>query len=153
MSEESESKRSLPFEPGKRKKTSKRPPAKQPKPEVAEGANSAPASLKETAIPEAVSRRMIRRMAIFCGLPTALGISTFFVSYAIVSNGWLELPNTLTLLTSIGFFGLGVLGLSYGVLSASWDETTPGSMVGLSEFSTNLGRMMAARRSAKEKRQ
>ena len=152
MSEDSESKRSLPFEPGKRKKASKRRPANNPNgQEAAKEDKSAAASLKETAIPEAVSRRMIRRMAAFCGLPTVLGIATFFVSYAIVSNGWFELPNTAVLFVSIGFFGLGVLGLSYGVFSASWDEERPGSLVGWSEFTTNFGRMTAARKSAREK--
>jgi hypothetical protein len=51
----------------------------------------------------------------------------------------------------MGFFGLGVLGLSYGVLSASWDEDEPGTKFGWQEFKTNFGRMTAAWRSAGQK--
>jgi hypothetical protein len=54
-------------------------------------------------------------------------------------------------LVSMGFFGLGVLGLSYGVLSASWDEEIPGTKLGWQEFTTNLGRMTSAWRSAGQK--
>jgi len=94
---------------------------------------------------------MVRRMATFCGIPTALGISSFFVSYLAVTNG-IELPNTAVLLVSLGFFGLGVVGLSYGVLSASWEENSPGSLMGFSEFRTNFGRMASAWRSNKHEK-
>ncbi len=102
-------------------------------------------------IPEVVSKRMISRIAVFCGLPTILGISTFFVSYLIVSKGLFDLPNTAVLLVSMGCFGLGVLGLSYGVLSASWDEEISGSILGWEEFNINFGRMREGWRSAKPK--
>ena len=102
-------------------------------------------------IPEVVSQRMISRIAVFCGIPTLLGISTFFVSYLIVSKGLFDLPNTAVLLVSMGCFGLGVLGLSYGVLSASWDEEISGSTLGWEEFNTNFGRMREAWRAAKSK--
>ncbi|MEL6937157.1 MAG: photosystem II biosynthesis protein, partial [Cyanobacteria bacterium J06607_17] len=38
--------------------------------------------------------------------------------------------------------GLGVLGLSYGVLSASWQEDEAGSLLGLTEFSINFRRLV-----------
>ena len=104
------------------------------------------------AIPDSVSRRMVRRMALFCGVPSALGLSSFVVSYAAVSHG-VELPNTAVLLVSLGFFGLGVLGLSYGVLSASWDETTPGGLLGVDQFRVNFGRMTSAWKEARQDRQ
>lgn len=95
-------------------------------------------------IPEVVSKRMIRRMLAFCGVPTALGLSSFVISYFIVINEIMELPSIAVLLVSLGFFGLGVLGLSYGILSTSWDEDRVGSLLGGEEFSTNLGRMVQA---------
>jgi len=91
-------------------------------------------------------------MALYCGLPTALGISSFVVSYFAVSSG-VELPNTAVLLVSLGFFGLGVLGLSYGVLSASWDEGRPGGVLGFDEFRTNFRRMTSAWKEARQNRQ
>lgn len=102
-------------------------------------------------IPDVVSKRMARRMAVLCGIPSILGISTFFVSYFLVTNVHLKLPNVAVVLLSMGFFGLGVVGLSYGVLSASWDEETPGTTLGWQEFTTNLGRMTSAWRSAGQK--
>jgi hypothetical protein len=95
-------------------------------------------------IPEAVSQRMVRRMAYFCGIPTFLGISTFIASYQIVTRDLFPLPTSAVLLISLGFFGLGVAGLSYGALSASWDEMSAGSLIGWAEFRTNLGRITQA---------
>lgn len=148
----------LPFEPASnRKKIAKKPPETEAKPVTEEPKpDKQPKATKKTgpqaqSIPEAVSKRMISRIALFCGVPTILGISTFFVSYLIVSKGLFDLPNTAVLLVSMGCFGLGVLGLSYGVLSASWDEEISGSSLGLEEFNINFGRMQEAWRAAKPK--
>jgi Photosynthesis affected mutant 68 len=94
-----------------------------------------------TGIPEVVSRRMIKRMALFSGVPSALGMSTFIVSYLVVSKDLVALPTYAVLLVSLGWFGLGVVGLSYGVLSASWEEDQPGTRLGIDEFKLNWGRM------------
>lgn len=93
-------------------------------------------------IPEVVSRRMMRRMAVFSGVPTFLGMASFFVSYVLLTRHIVELPNVVVLLVSLGCFGLGVLGLSYGVLSASWQEDEAGSLLGLTEFSINFKRLV-----------
>jgi len=167
MSPEKERDR-LPFEPtSKRKKTSPatEKPASTVKKEPKKTRHSAekaaskvkkepkktPISKADRAIPEAVSKRMVRRMALLSGIPTALGMLTFGVSYGIYVYTEFKLPNVAVLLTSIGCFGLGVLGLSYGVLSASWEEKAPGSLLGWAEFTTNFSRMTAAWRSVKEK--
>lgn len=97
-----------------------------------------------TAIPEVVSQRMLRRMLAFSGIPTFLGVATFFVSYALIVKGNVELPPYAVLLATLGCFGLGVVGLTYGVLSASWDEDRPGDWLGLDEFKVNFGRMTSA---------
>lgn len=89
-------------------------------------------------IPEAVSQRMIRRVALFCGIPSFLGLSSFVVNYFLITGHVLDLPPYLTLIETLAFFGLGFVGISYGVLSASW-EPYPGSILGWSEFRTNLG--------------
>jgi hypothetical protein len=160
----------LPFEPAKsRKKPEKKAPAalvkpeKQPDSKKSEskkaskeskgggGDRPSQSSATSMAIPDVVSRRMVRRMALFCGIPSALGISTFFISYFVVTHDLAALPNVAVVLISMGFFGLGVLGLSYGVLSASWDENAGGSALGWSEFTTNLGRMTEAWRSTGKK--
>jgi len=110
-----------------------------------------PRDRQALAVPEVVSDRMIRRMAILSGLPIVLGVLTFVGSYFVVVNDLFNLPNTAVLLVSMGWFGLGVLGLSYGVISASWDEESPGSLLGWSEFTLNFERLMAAWREARQK--
>ena len=147
----------LPFEPAStRKKPAKKPP-------VASASEATPTETKEKSakasprqdagIPEVVSRRMARRMGFFCGIPTSLGVLTFAIAYIVVTQGWYKLPNVAVVLVSMGGFGLGVLGLSYGVISASWDEERVGSLIGWEEFSTNLGRLTQAWREAREAKQ
>jgi Photosynthesis affected mutant 68 len=137
----------LPFEPKNRKPSSPKavnqPSQKTPAVAVAKPAKTtSQPSGSVSGIPDVVSRRMVWRMALFCGIPSALGMLTFVGSYLLVSNGTL-LPTYAVFLVSLGWFGIGVLGLSYGVLSASWDEDKAGSRIGLSEFATNWGRMRA----------
>ncbi len=124
-------------------------PAK-PTPSQSEGKRT-PISKEDRAIPKAVSDRMVRRMALFSGIPTAMGMLTFIGSYGIITLTEFPLPNIAVVLTSMGCFGLGVLGLSYGALSASWEPDTPGTKLGWQEFTTNFGRLTAAWRSAKKK--
>ena len=108
-------------------------------------------SKQEMAIPEVVSQRMVRRVAGFCGIPTALGISSLIVSYLLVTFADIQLPPIAVLLVNMGLFGLGVVGITYGVLSASWDEETPGTFLGFDEFSTNWGRMTEVWRETQKK--
>jgi hypothetical protein len=84
---------------------------------------------------------MIQRMTLFSGVPSALGMSTFGISYWVVSQDIFALPTYAVLFVSLGWFGLGVVGLTYGVLSASWEEDILGSKIGLEEFKVNWGRM------------
>ncbi|MDR9403697.1 MAG: PAM68 family protein [Halothece sp. Uz-M2-17] len=155
-SQPEEQRTNLPFEPTrKRKKKPKTAPdsasefksESQPSPQAQ---RKAQASL--SAIPDGVSKRMVRRMAFFSGIPTSLGILSFFVFYWIVTQELLELPPYTVVLVSMGFFGLGVLGLSYGLISASWDEERVGTWFGWEEFTTNLQRIFSAWRSARQER-
>ena len=150
MSAESERNR-LPFEPNKKRQKPSKTKAQTPitKEEVSkEESNKPPFSKQEMAIPQAVSQRMVRRVAWMCGVPTVLGILTLIVSYLLIIYADIKLPPVLVLLVNMGLFGLGVLGITYGVLSASWDEE-PGSLVGFDEFKLNFGRIMDARRASK----
>ncbi|EKV03430.1 Protein of unknown function (DUF3464) [Leptolyngbya sp. PCC 7375] len=105
---------------------------------------------EEMGIPEVVSRRMIRRMAVFAGVPTALGMSSFVIAYVLLTRHIVEFPNVVVLIVSLGFFGLGTIGLSYGVLSASWQEDEAGSLLGIAEFSINFRRLVQGWRKSKQ---
>lgn len=95
---------------------------------------------RQRVIPDAVANRMARRIAIGTGIPTLLGMGVFIASYLLVSRSILDIPPALTLLGSGACFLLGVLGLSYGVLSASWEEA-PGSLLGLEQIGKNIERL------------
>lgn len=94
-------------------------------------------------IPKAVANRMALRIAIATGVPSLLGMAVFVASYLLVSRGVLDIPPVLTLAASGGCFLLGVLGLSYGVLSASWEEG-PGSKLGFEQIGVNIQRVRAS---------
>lgn len=150
-----ESERShLPFEPTKKRqkpaKATSKPVVKPQKTD--KQAEKKPSFTKEEmAIPQVVSQRMIKRLAAFCGIPTALGITTLVVSYLLASFTDIQLPPIAVLLVNMGFFGLGVLGITYGVLSASWDEEKSGTLMGFDEFRTNWGRMVEVWRETRQK--
>ena len=134
MSPES-SRQPLPFKPAKGRKKQGKKSFSSPKTKVTEKQNSPDVNQKgkrvrgESSIPEVVSRRMISRMVLLSGTPLLLALLTFVSSYFIIINELFILPNQAVLLVSIGFFGLSVIGLSYGIFSASWDENKTGSLL------------------------
>jgi hypothetical protein len=104
---------------------------------------------RQQVIPEAVANRMARRIAIATGIPTLMGMGVFIGSYLLVSHAILDIPPGATLVASGGCFLLGLLGLSYGVLSASWEET-PGSLLGSEQIGVNFTRIRTSLRSMRE---
>ena len=146
----------LPFEPkGSRKKDSKTGAAATQAPEAQSDRKKQKnnsATLDETRIPDVVSNRMVRRIAIFSGIPTALGITSFVISYWVVTQGILEVPNSVVVVGSLLLFGAGTLGLSYGVLSASGEEEREGSFLGVEEFQVNLKRFIDSWREFRQSR-
>ncbi|MGL5082811.1 MAG: PAM68 family protein [Microcoleaceae cyanobacterium] len=166
------SRQRLPFEPSKNVKkpakteasgmpsSSEPSPAvetRQPKQKVQAVSPQASIRSADRAIPEAVSRRMVARMATFSGVPLFMAMGTFIASYLIVTNEMFPLPGTAVLLMSLGWFGLSVVGVSYGVLSASWDEENVGSRLGWQEFRLNSdrawGAIQAGRQQSKARRE
>ena len=94
-------------------------------------------------IPKYVADRMARRIFFTAGIPTILGMSVFVVSYIIVTRNIAEIPPSSTIAISALFFLLGLAGLSFGILSASWDKE-PGSFFGVENIPLNIQRAKAA---------
>ena len=90
-------------------------------------------------IPKYVADRMARRIFFTAGIPTILGMSVFVVSYIIVTRNIAEIPPSSTIAISALFFLLGLAGLSFGILSASWDKE-PGSFFGIENIPMNIQR-------------
>jgi VIT1/CCC1 family predicted Fe2+/Mn2+ transporter len=94
-------------------------------------------------IPKYVADRMARRIFITAGIPTIMGMSVFVISYFIVTRNIAEIPPSSTIAISALFFLLGLAGLSFGILSASWDKE-PGSFFGIENIPMNIQRAKAA---------
>ena len=110
---------------------------------------SAPETGRHQAIPKDVANRMARRVAISTGVPSVMGMAVFVISYLLVSRGILDIPPSITLVASGLFFLLGLAGLSYGVLSASW-ESQPGTLLGLEHLKPNLQRLRSSIKAQKQ---
>jgi hypothetical protein len=50
---------------------------------------------------------MVRRILVFSGIPSGLGLSSFFVNYYLLTNHVIALPPYFTLVESLAVFGLG----------------------------------------------
>ncbi len=98
---------------------------------------------KDEGIPKPIANRMARRVLFTTGLPTICGMGVFVISYVLITKGIAEIAPALTLLLSGTFFLLGLIGLSYGILSASW-EKEKGSFLGIENIGPNIQKMKAA---------
>ena len=103
----------------------------------------------QSGIPKYVANRMARRIAFTTGIPTLSGMGVFIGSYFLISKGIAEIAPTVTLVTSAMCFLIGLLGLSYGILSASWD-LNPGSVLGFENIKPNINRIKDAFKSNKK---
>jgi len=104
---------------------------------------SSKSTSKKSGIPSYVANRMARRIAFTTGIPTLSGMGVFIGSYFLISKGIADISPTITLVSSALCFLVGLLGLSYGILSASWDFN-PGSWLGLENIKPNINRMKDA---------
>ena len=127
----------LPFEPKG---------AKGDRSEKSQGAPSA----RQEAIPRPIANRMARRVGVFTGLPSLAGMGVFVLSYVLVTRGIADIPPGVTLTGSGALFLLGLAGLSFGVLTTSW-EPQPGSLLGLENLRPNLQRMRESIRAQKQR--
>ena len=98
---------------------------------------------KNSGIPKYVANRMARRIAFTTGIPTLSGMGVFIGSYFLISKGIADISPSVTLVSSAICFLIGLLGLSYGILSASWD-INPGSFIGFENIKPNIRRIKDA---------
>ena len=103
----------------------------------------------QSGLPKEVANRMARRIALTTGLPTISGMGVFVASYLLVSMGIADVPPIITLIISGACFITGLIGLSYGILSSSWDKK-PGTILGLENIRPNISRVRSAFSSANQ---
>lgn len=78
------------------------------------------------------------RILAFSGPPLLLGFASGPLAYFNKVNGGGELPAPLLYGAGTAVFLLAALGISYGVISASYDPRKPGSALGVEEFQYNF---------------
>jgi hypothetical protein len=96
-------------------------------------------SAQKKAVPQIVTDRMLSRVVRFSGIPMVLGFTTgptYYYFAKINTQEWLE--PWMFFAASTATFGLAFLGITYGVLSASWDPSREGSALGVDEFKMNI---------------
>lgn len=102
------------------------------------------------AIPEKVAQRMGKRMLPFVGIPLIGSFASFIGFWYMAVYRDQEFQPALVATTSFVFLAIGLLGITYSVLSASWDDDREGSGLGLDEFKTNIGNLQDGLQRTKE---
>ncbi|XP_006656932.1 protein PAM68, chloroplastic-like [Oryza brachyantha] len=92
---------------------------------------------RDAAIPEVVTNRMMRRVGVSVGAPLAVGVGFFPAFYYLKTVAKVDVPTWIPFGVSFVFFGAALLGVSYGIVSASWDPSREGSLLGWSEARRN----------------
>lgn len=100
------------------------------------------ALLRETpeaaVIPEKVAQRMGKRMLPFVGIPIFGTMGSFVGFWYMATYRDMEYQPALVAATSIALLVVGLLGITYSIMSSSWDPDREGSFLGTEEFATNL---------------
>jgi hypothetical protein len=92
---------------------------------------------EDDVVPEVVTNRMLQRIMFTVGIPFAIGVAFFGLYYYLKAIKKVDIPEWLPLFTSFLTFGSAGAGITYGVLSASWDPKREGSMLGWKEAQLN----------------
>lgn len=88
-------------------------------------------------IPEIVTNRMMSRMAFSVGIPLFIGLLFFPFFYYLKVGLKIDVPTWIPFIVSFIFFGTALLGVSYGIVSSSWDPMREGSLLGWNEAQRN----------------
>ncbi|GIL52107.1 hypothetical protein Vafri_8074 [Volvox africanus] len=88
--------------------------------------------------PQVVVDRMFRRILICTGVPVFTGMALFPLFYWLRVVQDIEYPLWIVYIAQVLTFGGGLLGITYGALSASWDPSREGSWLGWTELKANL---------------
>mmetsp|Transcript_50487 Transcript_50487/g.163589 ORF Transcript_50487/g.163589 Transcript_50487/m.163589 type:complete len:264 (-) Transcript_50487:189-980(-) len=104
-------------------------------------------------MPEVVSNRMLSRVVPFAGLPVFGAFLVFVGAYYANTQLDLDVPPQVIAYATQACFALSFAGITWGVLSTSWDEETEGSLLGSEQVGRNVAMMrdgMARGRAAAE---
>lgn len=89
-------------------------------------------------IPERVAMRMGKRMIPFVGLPLFGGMGLFVAFWYFATYRDVEFQPAIVAASTIALLVVGLLGITYSLMSASWDDDRDGSALGFDELSKNV---------------
>ncbi|KAI5085106.1 hypothetical protein GOP47_0001275, partial [Adiantum capillus-veneris] len=88
-------------------------------------------------VPQIVMDRMIKRIGVSIAVPVVLAVLMFPLFWFLKVQLRVDVPEWLPLLVSGTFFGSAALGITYGIVSTSWDPLRDGSFLGWKEANAN----------------
>jgi len=94
-------------------------------------------------IPEKVAQRMGSRMLPFVGIPLFGSMGAFVGFWYMATYRDLEFKPALVAASTIACLVVGLVGITYSIMSTSWDPDREGSLLGGDEFSKNVGSIKA----------
>lgn len=103
-----------------------------------------------TAIPEKVAQRMGSRMLPFVGIPLFGSMAAFVGFWYMATYRDMEFQPALVAASTIAFLAIGLVGITYSIVSTSWDEDREGSLLGTDEFSKNVNNIKEGLSRSKE---
>mmetsp|Transcript_68262 Transcript_68262/g.181690 ORF Transcript_68262/g.181690 Transcript_68262/m.181690 type:complete len:260 (+) Transcript_68262:18-797(+) len=92
-------------------------------------------------MPQVVSDRMLNRVVPFAGLPILLGACIFAGFFYANTQLELDLPPSIVAYTTQLCVLLSFAGITWGVMSTSWDEEIEGSFLGAEQVGRNFDLM------------
>jgi len=105
------------------------------------------ATLKESSegavIPEKVAQRMGSRMLPFVGIPLFGGMGAFVAFWYMATYRDMEFQPALVAASTIVLLGVSLVGITYSMMSTSWDSDREGSLLGTDEFGKNVNNIKA----------
>jgi hypothetical protein len=90
------------------------------------------------AVPTIVTDRMLKRIIIFAGSPIFFGLTLLPLFYYLKIKHDLDIPTWIVYSIQSLAWGGGLAGISYGIVSTSWEPRREGSFLGWTEFQANL---------------
>ncbi|GJN30380.1 hypothetical protein PR202_gb18681 [Eleusine coracana subsp. coracana] len=121
----------------RRQRTRKQQQQQKPDDEDSEDEEEDDEEERDATIPEVVTNRMMRRVGASVGAPLVLGVGFFPLFYYLKAVRKVDVPTWIPFGVSFIFFGAALLGVSYGIVSASWDPAREGSLLGWNEARRN----------------
>ncbi|KAL2544301.1 Uncharacterized protein Fot_13534 [Forsythia ovata] len=76
-------------------------------------------------------------MGLSVGIPLFIGLLFFPFFYYLKVGLKIDVPTWIPFIVSFIFFGTALLGVSYGIVSSSWDPMREGSLLGWNEAKKN----------------